>query len=140
MVWFSSPAEMSNRLLDRIIREIDSDVEGQLGFWQFQFAGVRLMCITDESHDRMRVMAAIASAEELSNEQVTACMSANFDRALDARYCIHNDTLWGAFLHPLRSLDEQLFRSACRQVSELAKNFGGTYCSGELIFNPESTE
>jgi len=126
---------MTNERLGKLIAEIGADVEGQPGFWQFNFGPVRLICVTDETHDRMRVMSPIASVEDLTSEQILACMNANFDRALDARYCISNETLWGAFIHPLGSLTDGLFHSACTQVSEVAVNFGGSYSSGGLNFN-----
>jgi hypothetical protein len=96
-----------------------------------------MYCIADEHHDRMRIITPVASVAELSNEVVSRCMEANFDRALDARYCIHDGTLWGAFIHPLRSLDEQQFLSAIAQVWRVAKNFGKTYSSGPLVFGAQ---
>ena len=134
----SIPApNMNNERLGKLIETIGSDVEGQTGFWQFNFGKVRLICITDEAHDRMRVMTPIASIDELSSEHFLACMNANLDRALDARYCVNNDTLWGAFIHPLGCLTDSLFHSACSQVSDVAVNFGGSYSSGGLSFNSD---
>jgi hypothetical protein len=134
----SSP--MNNDRLGSLIASIGSEVEGQAGFWQFNFGEVRLICVTDETHDRMRVMSPIASVDELNSEHILACMNANFDRALDARYCISNETLWGAFIHPLGCLTDGLFHSACSQVSEVAVNFGGSYTSGGLSFNSDIFE
>ena len=128
---------MNNKRLGELIATIGSDVEGQPGFWQFNFGEIRLICITDETHDRMRVMTPIASVEELGSEHILACMNANFDRALDARYCVNNDMLWGAFIHPLGCLTDSLFHSACSQVSDVAVNFGGSYSSGGLSFNSD---
>ncbi len=134
MIMSLRPSGMNNQRLDKRIRSIGTDVAGDLGYWKFQAHDVTMLCITDETHDRMRVMAPITAADELDEELVRACLLANFDRALDVRDCLNEDTLWGAFLHPLRSLTDDLFESACRQVSEVAKNFGTTYTSGELIF------
>lgn len=125
---------MTNEHLDSLIREISDDVAGKLGFWEFSVCDRRLCCITDESHDRMRIMTPIADLDEISEQQLKTCMQANFDRALDARYCIHDTTLWGVFIHPLGSLHANLFRSACSQVAQIAHNFGDTYSSGELRF------
>lgn len=125
---------MNNDHLDALIREISDSVNGDLGFWEFQLLGRKLCCITDESHDRMRIMTPIADLGDISETQLHACLEANFDRALDARYCLNDSTLWGAFIHPLSSLHAQLFRSACSQVVHVAINFGDTYSSGELRF------
>ena len=128
------PEGMNNQRLDKLIHSIGNDVEGDLGYWKFEAHGIVMFCITDEAHDRMRVMAPVASADDITEELARACLLANFDRALDARYCLNEETLWGAFLHPLRSLTDNLFGSACRQVSEVVKNFGTSYSSGELMF------
>ena len=125
---------MHNKHLDSLIREVGEDVRGDLGFWEFSLNGRRLCCMTDESHDRMRVMTPIADLSDVSAEQLQTCLEANFDRALDARYCLNEDTLWGAFIHPLSSLHASLFRSACRQVVNIAVHFGDSYSSGELRF------
>ena len=132
---FLEPSGMNNKKLDKIIHQISEHVDGEPGLWQFRFADLTLVCVTDESHDRMRVMCPITNADQVTASQITECLAANFDRALDARYCLSNGTLWGAFIHPLNCLDEPLFASACHQVSEVAKNFGGSYCSGGLSFN-----
>ena len=47
-------------------------------------------------------MTPITERDQLSSELIYACMEANYDRALDARYCINDETLWGAYMHPLR--------------------------------------
>jgi len=134
MIMASDAGGMSNRGLDALIKQIGTDIKGQLGFWEFTAHGWRLCCITDESHNRMRLMTSIADKGQLTPELLTACMQANFDRALDARYCLSGDTLWGAFIHPLRSLEASLFLSACSQVAMLGENFGTTFSSGELRF------
>ena len=136
MISVPQPSDMNNDRLGELIRQIGGDVEGQSGFWQFNFGETRLICITDETHNRMRVMTPI-NIEELTGEILVACMSANFDRALDARYCMNNGQLWGAFLHPLASLTGPLFHSACSQVSEVALNFGTSFSSGGLSFNSD---
>lgn len=129
--------EMNNTRLEQIIQSIGEDVQGELGYWQFLLGDIRLLCVTDEAHDRMRVMAPIAPIEEVPASTLLKCMSANFDRALDARYCVSNDMLWGAFIHPLGSLTTALFHSACHQVAEVSRTFGTTFSSGGLSFNSD---
>jgi len=134
MIMSADNGSMNNRRLDTLIREVGTDVDGQLGFWQFNVCGKRLVCITDELRDRMRIMTPITDRTQLNTDLIMTCMEANYDRALDARYCINDETLWGAFMHPLRALQEEQFCSACSQVAEIAANFGTTFSSGELRF------
>ena len=89
---------MNNRRLKKLIEEVGTSISGETGAWRFHVDEIVMFCITDESHDRMRVIAPIANAEELDSELLAECLAANFDRALDARYCIHDGTLWGAFI------------------------------------------
>lgn len=128
---------MNNRKLDALIHRMGDNVDGRAGFWQFDFDGRPLICISDESHDRMRVMTPIAEVDDLDDDLIMACLSANYDRALDARYCVKGDTLWGAFIHPLLPLDDDLFFSGCSQVAEIARNFGSTFSSGKLAFDAD---
>ena len=127
---------MSNTRIDKILRVVSKDVEGQLGLWKFTYWDVQMMCVTDESHDRMRVMSARVAVKDVSRDELMTCMEANFDRALDARYCVYQGKLWCAFIHPLRSLTDQQFQSALNQVAGIHQSFGHTYSSGQLIFNP----
>jgi len=129
---------MNNRKLDTLIRRMGDKIDGHPGYWEFNYFDSRLVCITDESHDRMRVMTPIAQVDDLDDELIMACLAANFDRALDARYCINSDTLWGAFIHPLYSLTDDQFHSACSQVAEVARTFGSTFSSGELAFGEDA--
>lgn len=123
-----------NSHLDTWIRSLDPDAEGQPGAWQFRSGNRTLVCFTDESNNRMRIMTPVAEADLTDTEEMVRCLGANFDRALDARYCLYDGKLWSAFLHPLKNLDEKLFQSAVRQVATLADNHGSSYSSGELIF------
>ena len=134
MIFAPKRGGMNNTGLDRLIRKIGANVSGEPGYWQFDAHDCDMLCITDEVHDRMRVMTPVATVSELSPEQVVACLEANFDRALDARYCLREGVLWGAFIHPLNALTDELFESAVRQVAGVRKNFGDSYSSGELVF------
>ena len=136
MVSMSQP-EMNNTRLDQIIRTIGEDVQGESGYWQFLINDIRVLCVTDETHNRMRVMTPIAAVDELPESTLLQCMSANFDRALDARYCVNNGMVWGAFIHPLDSLTTPLFQSACHQVTEVSHTFGTTFSSGGISFQTD---
>ena len=130
-----APATMDNNRLRELIRELATElIEDQLGFWKFEHREMLVMVVTDESHNRMRVMSPVTKIESLTNEEWLVLMSANFDRALDARYCVNGDTLWSAFIHPLQQLGSAQFRDAVQQVVTLAENYGTSFSSGDLAF------
>jgi hypothetical protein len=128
------PALMNNKRLAELIKSLGGDVEGNPGAWSFTVRGRKLYCFTDETHDRMRVVTAVAEVSKLDEKELKKCMEANFDRALDARYCVYKGALLAAFIHPLAELSESYFKSGVEQVVTLAETFGTTYNSGALIF------
>lgn len=129
-------AYMNNHSLGQTIKQVATTLhEDNLGFWKFDYAAVTIFVITDESHNRMRIMSPVADANALDKDALHTLMSANFDRALDARYCINDNVLWSAFIHPLAELAEAQFLNALDQVTNLSKNYGTSYSSGELVFN-----
>ena len=130
---------MNNRLLDELIREVGDNVDGQPGYWQFEFIGRQLVCITDEHFNRMRVMTPVANEESLSDATVRKILAANFDRALDAKYATSQDLLWAIFMHPLRELTPRQISDAFQQVQTLADNFGTSYSSCGLYFGGADT-
>ncbi|MEM9481721.1 MAG: hypothetical protein AAGA58_18885 [Verrucomicrobiota bacterium] len=131
---------MNNEKLGQIIRRIDPNAAGGDGVWQFQLNDVPLICMTDEFADRMRIISPILEMEKVTPEQLAKCMEANFDKALDARYCVFRETLWSAFIHPLGDLSPELFESAVGQVVITHLTFGTTYNSGALKFGDEEDE
>ena len=128
-------AYMNNHRLDTIIREHAGKLhEDKLGYWKFEYREHVLMVITDETHNRMRIITPVAEVDDLNDEIWLLCMSANFDHALDARYAVSGDLLWSAFIHPLKQLDDEQVIDAMDQVATLAANFGTTFSSGNLAF------
>ena len=125
---------MNNRRLRTLIDEVASSVSGETGAWRFTVDGVVMFCISDEAHDRMRIISPIAAAEDLGQEILTECLAANFNRALDARYCIHEGTVWGAFIHPLSPTTDDQILSAINQVAQVSRNFGKSFSSSPLVF------
>lgn len=126
---------MNNHRLDTIIREHGGELhEDKLGYWKFEYREHVLMIITDETHNRMRIITPVAEVSDLNDEIWLLCMSANFDRALDARYAVSGDLLWSAFIHPLKQLEDEQVVDAMDQVATLAANFGTTFSSGNLAF------
>lgn len=127
-------ASMDLEHLEAIIDELGSDVKGGGGAWQFTFNEVHMVCYTDATHDRMRIMSAIARTEDMTPKQAEEAMDANFHTALDARYATNEGVVYSAFIHPLSPLTDGEARSAIEQVANLSLTFGTTYQSGNLIF------
>lgn len=128
---------MNNRRLQQLIQQEARIVEGESGFWRIEYHGRTMLVITDESHNRMRIMTPVVDDGQLNADDYRRLLSANFDRALDARYALSKNVLWSLFLHPLSELTEHLFVDALEQVCRLAENFGGSYSSGDLYFGSE---
>ena len=128
-----SPA-MNNSRLDSLIRERGDVQETQPGYWRFQYQARVVLVMTDETHNRMRIMTPVAEVAELEEAVWLLALTANFDRALDARYAVNGDYLWSAYLHPLRQLHEDQFLDGLDQVVTLADNFGTSFTSSDLVF------
>ena len=125
---------MNNQRLGELIKRIDASAQGKPGFWRFIVEGREVSVITSEKANRMRIIVPIAPATKLSNEKLIRMMQANFDSALDARYSIAKDIIWGAFIHPLQELKDKEFLSGVGQAVNLALTYGEAYSSGALIF------
>lgn len=125
---------MDNKKLHELILRIDKEVKAKSGFWQLNYEGISVYIITDEKADRMRIISPVADADKISKEKIFRMMQANFDSTLDARYSIAKGKVWGAFIHPLSSLEDKEFFSGLAQTITLVKSFGKTYSSGALIF------
>jgi len=125
---------MTNAALDRLLRWLLAPVEGGDGAWRGGLAGREVIILTDQTHDRMRCMTPVASLEEAPEALLRTLLEANFDRALDARYALHEGALWSVFLHPLASLHPADLESGLRQVVTLADNTGTSFASGGLVF------
>jgi len=131
---------MTNKHLGELIRRLDENVEGRPGFWQLKVEGIVVNVITDKKADRMRIITPIEESENLDKKMLYRLMQSNFDSALDARYSIAKEILWGTFIHPLSSLGDEEFLSALGQVVNLAESYGTTYSSGALLFQGGDSE
>ncbi len=132
---------MNNTRLHELLQRIDPDLQGRLGLWSIQYENFRAQVITDENADRMRVIVPIVKVEDVDSNELLRLMQANFDSALDARYCVANGVIWGAFIHQLSILSDEEFLSGLAQAITVASSFGSTYSSGALIFRGgDSTE
>jgi hypothetical protein len=61
-------------------------------------------------------------------------MQANFDTALDARYAVAQNLVWGAFLHPLDTLTQRDFAAGILQTHAVGETFGTTFSSGAISY------
>lgn len=135
-----SAQEMNNERLGEIIKAEMEKVEGGPGNWTFQVGQFPGMCITDELHNRMRIIVPIGEMHTISEEEKTAALYANFHSALDVRYAAADGIMWAAFIHPLKELTEEQVIDALSQVFSAAFNFGTTYTSTDLVFPGGSAE
>lgn len=126
--------DMTNVQLEKLIRQVGELEEGRLGFWRVCYHHRLLYVVSDEGHNRMRIMTAIIEEEELDETELRRLLSANFDRALDPKYALADGYLWALYTHPLRELADEQFLDAMLQVKTLADNFGHSYASSELFF------
>ena len=102
--------------------------------------GVPIACVSDATHDRMRLIAPVAKLEALQPAPLGVLLVANFHTTLDARYAISDDIVYAAYLHPLSTLTRAQLESAVRQVAALSRNFGSTYSSDELSYGTPAAE
>lgn len=125
---------MDNRKLADLMKSSAEILEGEEGAWVLRYGGEEMIVLSDEAHDRMRIMAPVAEETALTATERLAALTANFDRALDARYALGRGKLWAVYLHPLGDLTERQFRDALEQVRRLKTSFGTDYTSSDLVF------
>ena len=130
---------MNNEILGEIITEISEAVEGENGRWQFVIDSTVFICLTDENHNRMRIISPVTELSSMTQEEMIACMEANFHSMLDSNYALSDGVLWSTFIHPLNELTVEQVISAITQVYSGVKTYGTHYSSGILSF-PKSDE
>lgn len=126
-----------NDVLQDYLDAIFDEVEGGDGQWVLVFDDVEMTLLSDEMSNRVRVITPIVEAEGLEPQELRVLLEANFDRALDAKYAIWRDIVWGVYLHPLQELSRDQLISALRQVATLRHTYGTTYSSMGLQFGGE---
>jgi len=127
-------AQMNNQKLESLLTQQVDSIIGTPGRWQVNFQSLPMMVVTDETNDRMRIIAPIVGVDELDKEVLLDCLAANFHSALDVKYAVSNDVLWCVFIHPLSPLTETELKSAIEQVYYGTATFGTTYSSTPLLF------
>jgi hypothetical protein len=130
---------MTTSAIGKILDAYLTDLEGRDGFWRGIREETQLFVLSDESHDRMRIMAPIGELRDLEPRVLQLLLEANYDRALDAKYAMRGKELWSVSVHPLATLAPDDFASFLDQVVRLVKNTGSTYASTDLVFGGGTT-
>ncbi|MDH7446686.1 hypothetical protein [Aquimarina sp. 2201CG14-23] len=136
----SQAQHMNNVTLGEIITKNADTIAGVTGNWQFVYKETPMLCVTDATNNRMRIIAPITESDNLDKDLLLDSMTANFHSALDVKYAISNGILWSAYVHPLKELSTEQVESAISQVYLAAKTFGTTFSSTELIFGGGNVE
>lgn len=128
---------MNNTTLGMVLVQILEDVEGEPGLWQAEVDGLPLYVVADETHDRMRIMIPVGRLGPDDKELMWELLSANYGRALDAKYALHDDIVWSTFMHQLSTLTQAVLENAVEHVVTLAQNTGTTFASSDLLFGDD---
>lgn len=126
--------QTNNETLEQIITKVADSVNGKAGAWQFKIRDRVLVCYTDESNNRMRIISPITETIKLDDEDLYNSLLANFHTALDVKYAISDDVLWSVFIHPLAELTDTQIEEAIYQVYNAAETYGTIYSSTNLSF------
>jgi hypothetical protein len=126
--------EMDNNRLDSIFHAVLDTVTGAPGRWELTLAETKMLCLTDETHDRMRIITPVRLLEEATSQEVLSCLEANFHTALDVKYASADGMIWVAFIHPLSPLQDGQLIDALAQVRSAAVTYGTIYTSTDLVF------
>ena len=125
---------MTTSAIGKLLDSYLTELEGEDGFWRGMREEVQIFVLSDDSHDRMRIMAPIGELKDLEAGVLQMLLEANYDRALDAKYALRGKEVWSVSVHPLATLAPDDFASFLDQVVRLVKNTGSTYASSDLVF------
>jgi hypothetical protein len=125
---------MTSERLAELILKVDEEAEQNGSAWFFYLEGLETVVVYDVAADRMRILIAIGDTDELKTDELLRLMQANFDSALDARYAIAQDVLWGVYIHPLSTLTDQEFLVGLGQTANVVLSYGTSYSSGLLLY------
>lgn len=138
--YLSHAQKMTNDDLEKIFYVVSDSLRGEPGNWQFMLKGRIMICISDESNNRMRIMSPIIAQNKLEYPDMLKLMEANFHTALDVKYAISEHLLWAVYIHPLEELQQNEVISAIQQVFTAAETYGSTYSSTGLVFPDKKEE
>lgn len=120
--------------MDEVVKALDSKATRTGNSWEFTLEERVMLVVTDATAGRMRIITPIALVAELPDGAMERLMQANFDTALDARYAVAQNLVWGAFIHPLDTLTVRDFASGILQTHSIGQTFGTTFSSGALSY------
>lgn len=129
-----SEFRMTLSTMVEMVKALDPDAAVTEYGVQLTIGNVPVTIVSDTEANRMRILVPVASASALTASDLERLMQANYDTALDARYAIANERLWSVFIHPLAELERAQFVSGLAQTVTLARNYGGSYSSGGVVF------
>jgi len=132
-VYAQEDAMTPDRLLS-ILTDIDPDAAISPAGVEITIEDIPVLVVMAPGADRMRAMVPIASVDDVSAEEMSRMMQANFDTALDARYAVAQGRVWGVFIHPLAALEREQFLSGLAQTVNLARTYGTLYSGGAQVF------
>jgi len=127
-------APMTVERLSEIVLDIDPDAALTPNGLELTLEDIPVLIVLAPGADRMRAMVSIASAEDVTPEEMLRMMQANFDTALDARYAVAQGRVWGVFIHPLAALEREQLLSGLAQTVNLARSYGSLYTGGANVF------
>jgi hypothetical protein len=119
-----------------VAERVQKEIHDPNAVWTTVISGFPVLIRTQESANRMRIMAAIAEAADISKEDLYRLLEANYHSTWDVRYAIANGAVVSVFMHPLAELNRELFARALFQVVRCAETFGGANSSVDAIFLP----
>ncbi|WP_375279885.1 hypothetical protein [Pseudooctadecabacter sp.] len=132
---FAQEGAMTAQRIAEIVLDIDPDAQLTPGGIELTLEDIPVLIVMAPGADRMRAMVPIASVEDVSAEEMSRMMQANFDTALDARYAVAQGRVWGVFIHPLSPLEREQLLSGLVQTVNLARTYGTLYSGGANVFN-----
>ncbi|WP_235011022.1 MULTISPECIES: hypothetical protein [Aquimarina] len=138
--YFTYSQHMDNTKLQEIIEKNADTLGGVSGNWKFLYKETPMLCVTDATNNRMRIISPITESKNLDKDLLLDSMTANFHSALDVKYAISNGILWSVYIHPLKELTPEQAENAISQVYYAAKTFGTTFSSTALIFGGGSAK
>ena len=132
--------DMTLKRMNKIFKAEVEEMEREDGIWTMSYGDLPVMVVSDERANRMRIFTPITTQASLDDDDLEIMLVANFHSALDAKYALYEGFVVSLFTHPLRELQEEQLIDALRQVVVLAKTFGTTYSSTEMIFGGDTEE
>jgi len=120
--------------MDQVIKALDAKATRTGNSWEFTLKERSMLVVTDPAAGRMRIITPIALVADLPEGALERLMQANFDTALDARYAVAQNIVWGAFIHPLDTLTQRDFAAGILQTHAVGETFGTTFSSGAISY------